>query len=381
MLVQLLKRVCSILGVSVVLWSCSEPSLVARTIVSGNPPLLSDWGQVGVLNNRVVLADAVEPYDLASSLFTDYAHKLRTVWMPPGTAAVYRSDDVLEFPLGTVITKTFYYPRTAIGDQQVRRAPDTSAQLLAGELGVDAIRLIETRILVRRESGWAAIPYRWNEEQTDATLQRAGDIVPLTMVTDTGVEENFSYWVPNVNQCSSCHGIDAKSRALHPIGPKVRHLNKRYHFDTAEVNQLDRWVTAGILEGAPASSEWGQNVDWADPEQALTARARAYLDINCSHCHSKQGPANTSGLHLDPATPLGPAFGLCKLPIAAGKGTGNRSYDIVPGRPDDSILVHRLESTIPDVMMPEIGRALRHTEAVSMIRDWVLELDGGCTTG
>ena len=263
------------------MWSCSEPSLVARTIVSGNPPLLSDWGQVGVLNNRVVLADAVEPYDMASSLFTDYAHKLRTVWMPPGTAAVYRSDDVLEFPLGTVITKTFYYPRTAIGDQQVRRAPDTSAQLLAGELGVDAIRLIETRILVRRESGWAAIPYRWNEEQTDATLQRAGDIVPLTMVTDTGVEENFSYWVPNVNQCSSCNGIDAKSRALHPIGPKVRHLNKRYHFDTAEVNQLDRWVTAGILEGAPASSEWGQNVDWADPEQALTARARAYLDINC----------------------------------------------------------------------------------------------------
>ena len=86
-------------------------------------------------------------------------------------------------------------------------------------------------------------------------------------------------------------------------------------------------------------------------------------------------------MHLDPATALGPAFGLCKLPIAAGKGTGNRSYDIVPGRPDDSILVHRLESTIPDVMMPEIGRALRHTEAVSMIRDWVLELDGGMHNG
>ena len=55
-------------------------------------------------------ADGVIPYDLNSALFSDYAEKFRFIKLPPGTHATYRDDDAFEFPVGTVIAKTFAYP-------------------------------------------------------------------------------------------------------------------------------------------------------------------------------------------------------------------------------------------------------------------------------
>ena len=60
-----------------------------------------------------------------------------------------------------------------------------------------------------------------------------------------------------------------------------------------------------------------------------------------------------------------------KSPVAAGKGSGNLKYDIVPGAPDKSILVRRMNSIQPEVMMPELGRKLIHTEGVKLIREWI----------
>lgn len=89
-------------------------------------------------------------------------------------------------------------------------------------------------------------------------------------------------------------------------------------------------------------------------------RARAYLDINCGHCHNRRGPADTSGLALDASETSRVALGLCKSPIAAGRGTGDRRFAIVPGQPDESITVYRMGSTDPGSMMPELGRSLAH---------------------
>ena len=75
-----------------------------------NPDRLSAWGMLAQSDNALRLSAGVLPYDLATPLFSDYALKLRTVWMQDGTAADYRSDTVFDFPVGTVITKTFYYP-------------------------------------------------------------------------------------------------------------------------------------------------------------------------------------------------------------------------------------------------------------------------------
>src|SRR6478609_4393001 len=53
--------------------------------------------------------DRVLPYDLITTLFSDYAQKARFVWMPEGTSAKYSKNEVLDFPVGTVLIKNFYY--------------------------------------------------------------------------------------------------------------------------------------------------------------------------------------------------------------------------------------------------------------------------------
>ena len=116
----------------------------------------------------------------------------------------------------------------------------------------------------------------------------------------------------------------------------------------------------------------------ADDAVAIEDRARAYLDINCAHCHNRQGPADTSGLFLEADTRLGPEVGVCKSPIAAGSGTGGRQVSIAPGRPDESIFVYRMGSTDPGEMMPEVGRSLVHAEGVALISEWIEALTGSC---
>jgi hypothetical protein len=49
-------------------------------------------------------------------------------------------------------------------------------------------------------------------------------------------------------------------------------------------------------------------------------------------------------------------------------------YDVVPGDPEQSILIFRLSSTAPKVMMPQIGRAVVHAEGLALLRAWVAAL-------
>ena len=57
--------------------------------------------------------------------------------------------------------------------------------------------------------------------------------------------------------------------------------------------------------------------------------------------------------------------------MAAGIGSGGLAFDIVPGQPDKSILVFRIASTHPGIMMPELGKRLVHDEGVALIREWI----------
>jgi uncharacterized repeat protein (TIGR03806 family) len=337
----------------------------------GRPTMLSDWHVLYVDDGRLRLNARVEPYTLDTPLFTDYAHKLRTVWMPEGQAARYQPVDTLDFPVGTIISKTFYYPvpEGGRGGDVVLRSADTGPEPDGG-LTLDKVRLVETRLLVRREAGWVALPYVWNAEQTEAKLMRGGELLPLTLLAADGSKAQVDYAVPDANQCAGCHGTDLKSKAIFPIGPKARHLNRDFAYPGGSANQLAHWQKIGYLTGVPAG-ELPKNPSWDDPAAPLDARARAYLDVNCGHCHSQTGAARTSGMWLDATTRDLLRLGRCKLPIAAGQGTGNRPWDVAPGKPDESILPYRMESVDPGVMMPELGRSIVHAEGVKLIRDWI----------
>lgn len=336
-----------------------------------NPENLSDWGMVLPAAGELRVHDDVTPYDLASPLFSDYALKLRTVWTPDGAPAVYNDKDAFEFPVGSVITKTFYYP-TDGDDVTIGEAPPLSDK----SISLADHRLIETRLLVRREHGWDALPYVWNEDQTAAILKRTGDIQPITLARNNGAREDFAYLVPNANQCAACHATDAASKEIQPIGLKARHLNKQSSYSPG-FNQLDHWLASGLITAENVAAA-PANADWTDKTALMDARARAYLDINCSHCHNPKGAADTSGLNLEPDA-TGPALGVCKSPIAAGGGAGGRIFSIVPGAPEASIFTFRMKTNDPGAMMPELGRAVTHDEGVAIIADWISAMEGGCS--
>jgi uncharacterized repeat protein (TIGR03806 family) len=349
-----------------------------------NPTQLSDWHLLQTQGDHLALNDGVVPYDLNTPLFSDYAHKLRTIWLPKGTIAHYDAERSFDFPVGTIISKTFYYPVPAAGaadDEKSVIADDTRAPAIGSAgLPLTHVRLIETRLLVRRQDGWATLPYVWNKEQTDAVLSREGDEVALTLErVEEGRSDDFTYVVPNVNQCAGCHATNNQTRVIVPIGLKARHLNRDYAYAAGVENQLQHLVKLGYLDGLPALANVPRNADWQDTTQPLERRARAYLDINCGHCHNPQGPANTSGLTLDIATVENLRLGVCKPPVAAGQGTGDHIYDVVPGKPADSILAYRLGSIDPGAMMPEVGRATRHVAGLALIDAWIASIPGDCT--
>jgi uncharacterized repeat protein (TIGR03806 family) len=355
--------------------ACTQTQPPVSFIADGNPEKLSDWHLMAVASSKLQLNKDVVPYDLNTPLFTDYAHKLRTVWMPKGQSAVYNADTTFDFPVGTIISKTFYYPTGRDGKTVLANYDSDGDQL-----DTTKVRLIETRLLVKRANGWIALPYVWNADQTDAVLSRTGDQIPLDVVHEDKSVNKLTYVVPNVNQCASCHVADVKSRQFQPIGPKARHLNRDYSYEGVSTNQLAYLAKIGYLSGVPAdvAKAAPHNANWRDNTQTVDARARAYLDINCAHCHNGKGAANTTALHLNMGAPADLHLGLCKPPVAAGAGTGGRNHDIAPGKPDDSIMLYRLNSAEPGVMMPELGRGSVHKEGVALIREWIAAMKQGC---
>ena len=335
------------------------------------PERLSEWGLFVAESKLLTVTDEAFVYDLNSALFSDHALKLRTVYLPDGSAARYDPDAPFALPVGSIISKTFYYQKA--DDDQLILAGTISNDLPRdlGSIDTQRYRLMETRLLVKQTNGWDALPYIWDGD--DAYLAVTGKIERLVFTDGT----NLPYLVPSKNQCAACHATNHTTGAIQPIGIKARHLNKTHPAIAA--NQLEVWHREKRLTNWPGiASKEPANADWTDTSASLDDRARSYLDINCGHCHNAQGPADTSGLLLDYKTQTPQAIGVCKPPIAAGRGSGGRLYSIVPGEPDASILSFRMHSTDPAALMPELGRALVHTKAVALIDAWIEAMQGEC---
>lgn len=313
---------------------------------------LSDYNFFQGQLNDLIPANGVVPYVLNSALFSDYAFKKRFIKIPEGKQALYIANDVFDFPEGTVLIKNFYYPADF-------RKPDEN------------LRILETRLLVKESSEWKALPYIWNDEQTEAYLSVAGKNISVQWKNNNGQLRQVKYSVPNMNQCKGCH---LRGDKVMPIGPSARQLYGDFQYASDNQNQLVYWQTKGLLQGLPPIESINKLASYEDKSVSVNDRARAWLEINCAHCHRADGPAKNSGLYLlasetDPAR-----LGIGKAPVAAGKGSGGLLYGIVPGKPDESILHYRIESIHPGIMMPELGRSITHEEGVELVRQWIKEM-------
>jgi len=302
-------------------------------------------------------AAGVVLYEVAASLWADHAEKKRFFVLPAGGAAEWTDGEDWVLPLGTIIIKAFSFP----ADLRDPAGPG---------------RAIETRLLILEEEGWTAHTYVWNDEQTEAYREVAGVDVAVSYLDLDGQPTEQTYLVPNNNQCKGCHARDDENQLL---GVITHQLNRRVTRDGADVEQLDWLAEQGIFGASPPSAEALPR--FADPfgGEPVDARARSYLAANCAHCHRPGGGGGDSGLVLLAWEDELSKFGVCKTPAAAGAGTGGRTHDIVPGHPEQSIMTFRMQSTDPEIKMPELPNLLPDERGIELITAWIAAMQPeGC---
>ncbi len=294
----------------------------------------------------------VLPYKIVSGLFIDYAKAKTFVWMPKNSKANYVNDySVFNFPEGAVLITTHYFENVL---------PNNNT------------KMIETRLLIKKEGEWIMANYKWNEDQTEASFTTEGSFIGVTWL-ENNEARTVNYKIPTYDECFTCHN---KYDEILPIGPKPQNLNHNIPFKDGIKNQLDKWAEFGYLDNNYPSNI-KSTINWADTSQPLDMRVRSYLDINCAHCHSDKGYCEYAPLR----------FAFNKTEDISNMGVCvNPSFDVdesitqivAPGEASKSAMLFRISSTLDEVKMPIIGRTLQHKEGVELIKEWINSLEKKC---
>ena len=290
------------------------------------------------------LAAGVESFTVQYPLWSDGAHKRRWIALPPGTTIDASDPDAWHFPAGTRIWKEF---------------------LLDG-------RRIETRYMELQADGeWQFASYRWNEDESAATrvgprgVKRAAESAP-----------GVPYSIPGVVECRACHSSgrspvlgfstlqlssDRDPNAPHATPPEAGSLD------------LDALVRRGLVLGLPEDlASTPPRVRAASP---IARAALGYLHGNCSNCHHAESPIASLGLSLTVRAD-GTAEALETAVDCASQyrptGTEIQSR-IVPGRPDQSLLIARVMSRNPVRQMPPMGSHRIDEQGVALLSRWIAE--------
>lgn len=287
-------------------------------------PLLSQLNlYLGPLKDLNISPFAFE-YKLATPLFTDYAHKQRFIALPSGETMIGNGNGLPEFPNNTIIAKTFFYNNDERDLSQGRR-------------------ILETRLLIKKDGHWQTADYKWNDTQTDAVLDLEGSEVPVTWIDQNGSSNSLTYKIPSNTDCFTCHNT---YNEITPIGPKLRTLN----FEINGNNQLQQFINNQYISGLSTATEVTELPDWTDESISTEIRARAYMDMNCAHCHMPGGFCEyQSTLNLAFETPFENSN------ILARKNS----------------ILNRTTTYNPGVSMPLIGTSTLHESGVDLIQAYL----------
>lgn len=285
-------------------------------------------------------APGVVPYDLNSPLWSDGAAKERYFAIPDGTHIGIQGNGQWEFPVGSVLIKTFL----------LQNMP------------------IETRLLVRQQNGeWGGYSYEWNNAGTEAQLLAAGK-------TKTVAGQVWRY--PSGAQCMSCHTApNGNPGAERVLGLETAQINRDFIYPGNFIaNQIQTLATVGYFVANPAHhSSLTQMPNPVTGSGSLNNRARAYLHTNCANCHQPGGPG-LGGMDFRYASNWASA-GYCNSAPAYGNLGVIDARLLKPGVASESIIPLRIARTDAN-RMPPLGVEIPDTQGLSVINAWINSLSG-----
>lgn len=208
-------------------------------------------------------------YELSSTLFTDFAEKQRLIYLPSGTKTKVVDNELIEFPEGTIIVKTFFYFKD-------KRNPSLGTKIM------------ETRLLIKSDGLWNVATYMWNEAQTEANLLTIGYSKNVNWIDDEGNSRAVAYKIPKNDACVTCHYFNGQ---VSPIGPKAKNLNREVFRNGSTQNQLAYLHSVGIMDSVNPT-DYLALPDHSNTSLDRLIRARAYMEVNCAHCHRPEGFAS-----------------------------------------------------------------------------------------
>lgn len=301
----------------------------------------TNLSQTGLFRDlpNLLPADGVIPYDVIVPLFSDDARKRRWIVVPSTAQITFSPNQPWTFPAGTMLVKHF----------EIQTAANT-------------FRKLETRLLVRNATGWNVYMFIWNAAETDATLSTATSTTQVSYFdTVTGLSQTRTWTFPGA-QCLRCH-VNQSGVIL---GVNTIQLNRTFNLGGTSENQLtflnrERFFTndigsSALLPAYPALS---------DAAAPLEQKAKAYLGVNCAHCHQPGGP--NAFIDFRYSTPLA-AMNIVNV-------VGNAGIPrLVPGSKENSLIWNRIRTETAGAQtgrMPPVGRSVAHDEAVDLIGAWI----------
>ena len=201
--------------------------------------------------------------------------------------------------------------------------------------------------------------YKWNFLGTDADLLPGADSETYLLEDGTDLTWNF----PSREQCLSCH-TEAAGRVL---GLNARQLHRDFDYAAATENQLLAWNRVGMFD-VDIGDDHEAMPDPRDATQPLAARARAYLDANCSQCHRPGGSVVTN-MDLRYTVPLAEMGIVDVLPEHGDLGLPG-ARRVLPGLKESSVLWERIRRR-DCPRMPTLGSNLVDPAAVGVVGAWI----------
>ncbi|MFT5103662.1 MAG: mono/diheme cytochrome c family protein, partial [Candidatus Latescibacterota bacterium] len=210
-------------------------------------------------------------------------------------------------------------------------------------------QIIETRLLLKLAGAWQVGNYKWNVAQTDASLIENGSGVYISYIDLNGDTNDIDYEIPSNIDCATCHNNNGSTR---PIGIKLRNMN--FIPSYTGQNQIDYFKNIGLLNGLITSDDISSLPDWTDDTNYdIFERGRAYIDINCAHCHQPGGEVTNFDLDFRYETLFNDSG------IYANRGE----------------IEERIQSNTPTYRMPQLGRSIVHAEAVAMLLEYLQAIE------